>query len=119
MDDEKKRKWPSWLQGPTFRSLVCFLAGLPLTILVMSIADPLLEPVRQSRSLRMVVFPAIMGWIILVSVLGLGITIRRQADEIPRSPALQAGPASGCMMALNGIVLALAILALILFFAVE
>jgi hypothetical protein len=117
MDDEKKR-WPDWLRGPTFRSLVCFLAGLPLTILIMSIADPLLEPVRQSRSLRMVVFPAIMGWIILVSLLGLGITIRRQSEEIPRSPALKAGPASGCLMALNGIVLALAIISLILFFVI-
>ncbi len=118
MHDGKKAT-PSWLHGPTFRSLVCFLAGLPLTVLVMWIADPLLEPVRQSRSLRMVVFPAIMGWIILVSAIGLGITIRRQAWEIPRSHALQASPPSGCLMALNGIVLGLAIIALILFFAVE
>jgi len=114
----EKRKGPDWLHGPTFRSLVCFLAGLPLTILIMWIADPLLEPVRQSRSLRMVVFPAIMGWIILVSALGLGITIRRQSEEIPRSPALKASPSSGCLMTLNGIVLALAIIALVMFFVV-
>jgi hypothetical protein len=115
----RRATWSSWLRRPGARAFLCFLAGLPLTMLTVWIADPLLEPVRQSRTLRMIVFPALMGWILLVSAVGTGLTIRLQARELPRSPALEASPASGCLMALNGIVFVLVIIALVIFFATE
>jgi len=109
----------SWKRSPLFRSFVYFLAGLPLTMLLIAVADPLLEPVRQSKVLRLIVFSVLMVWILAMSAFRSGIAIRRQAREIPRSPALKAGPLSGLLLALNGIVFALAIIALIIFYATE
>jgi len=110
-----QKKLKDWIKRPTGRSLICFLAGLPLAVLFIWIADPLLEPIRQSRVLRKVVFCAIMVWIMVASGLGTGIAIKKQAGEISRSPALQAGPVSGFLMFINGIMFVLAIISMILF----
>ena len=110
---------PRWTRSSLFRSFVYLLAGLPLAMLVVEVADPLLEPVRQSKVLKLIVFTVLMVWVLAMSALGSGLAIKRQAEEIPRSPALQAGPLSGCLTALNGIVFALAIIALIIFWVTE
>lgn len=107
------------LDDPHYRSLLCFLAGLPLTLVVIWLADPLLEPVRQSKPLRLVVFPAFMGWIMLASGYGMWVALGRQAKEVQSSPSATGGVGSGCMMALNGMILLLAAIMLAVFFATE
>ena len=96
-----------------------FLAGLPLTAFIVWLADPLLDPVRQSLPLRLVVFTVLIVWVLLASGYGAALSIGRQAKEMRSSPSMTGGMASGCLMTINGIIFALGCIMLVLFYVVE
>jgi hypothetical protein len=96
------------------RSFICLLLGLPLVIVLISIADPFLGPVRESPTLRKIVYTLLSAWMVAVSAVGMGVTFRRQAREILTSHMYQPGCLSSSLMAANGIVLLLAVVTAIL-----